>query len=630
MKKIYTIFVLLAISSSMAFAQNSKTTKADKLYDQLKYTEAAEAYLNVVKKGDKSAYVYERLGNSYYFINDTKNAETYYKQVLKGKNVDPETVYNYAQVLKSNGKVSEYNTYMRQFANLKPNDTRAIAFMKDPDYLPKIADENKQRFEARNLEQLNSKYSDFGGRIYGGELYFTSARNTARKTYSWNKEPFLDIYKAAIIGGVEKDAELMKGDINTQYHESTVAITPDGKRIYFDRNNYYNGKFKKGEDGVNQLNIYYADLVAGEWKEIKPVPFNIDNYSTGHPALSPDGNTLYFTSDRPGGKGQTDIYSVAIAKDGSFGPVRNVTDINTEGREMFPFVDSNGTLYFSSDGHPGMGGLDVFSAEPKGTGYSQPENLGLGVNSPQDDFAFYFDPATQEGYVSSDRPGGKGSDDIYGIKEIEHCELIVNVTVIDATTNQPLTGARVELFDQKENNLKTMMVDANGTAQTVVVCDQGHVIQAFRSGYESNAETIASVSKSGEKNIRIALRPIEQIVQDGRIVVESIYFDYDKHNILPQAAFELDKVVELMKKRTDIKVRVESHTDNRGSAEYNQKLSERRAKSTVEYIISRGISKDRINGIGLGESQPLHDCGENCTEKQHSENRRSDFIILED
>lgn len=622
MKKLYTILLLFAVSMTSLTAQNSKTKKADKYYDRLQYTDAAEAYQKLLKKGENSTYVYERLANSYYFINDTKKAETYYKRVVSQPNPDPESVYNYAQSLKANGKFSDYNTYMKQFAQMKPNDSRAIAFMKDPNYLPKIVDESRQKYTARNLDQLNSKYSDFGGTVVGNDFYFTSARNTSRKTYGWNDEPYLDIYKASIVGGVVKNAELLRGDVNTKYHESTVAITADGKRMYFDRNDYYNGKYKKDEEGINQLNIYYAENIDGQWKNIQPVPFNDKEFSNSHPALSPDGNTLYFTSDRPGGKGQADLYKVSIAADGTFGSPVNLGDnINTEGKEGFPFVDSNGTLYFSSDGHLGMGGLDVFSAEASGNGFGEVKNLGLGVNSSADDFAFTFDTATEEGYVSSNRQGGKGSDDIYKIKKIESCDLIVNVMVVDASNDEPISGARLDLFDSYDNKLKSENTGADGMGRITAACDQKHVVQAFKQGYESNAQTIEA-SKEGEKNIRIALRPIDQIVEGEMVKLNPILFDFDKHNIKPQAAFELDKLVELMKKNPDMVIKVEGHTDNRGSDAYNMALSERRARSTVQYVISKGIAKDRISGKGFGESRPAVDCGNNCTEAQHQQNRR--------
>lgn len=622
MKKIYTIFLLLAVSSTMAIAQNSKTQKADKYYDRLQYTDAAEAYSKLLEKGEKDPYVYERLGNSYYYINDTKNAEINYKKVVDGKNVNSETVYNYAQSLKSNGKVNDYNTYMKKFATMKPSDSRAIAFMKNPNYLPKIADESMQKYSATNAEALNSDFSDFGGRIYGGNLYFTSVKDKARNTYS--------IFEAPIVGGVAKDAELLKGDVKTKFNESTPAITPDGKRMYFDRNDYLKGKFKRDDKGITQISIYYAENVDGKWKDIKSVPFNSSEFSNSHPALSPDGNTLYFTSDRPGGIGQADIYRVSISADGSFGTPENLgSNINTEGREGFPFVDSNGTLYFSSDGHLGMGGLDVFAAEAKGSGFEQPKNMGPGVNSSFDDFAYYFNPSTGEGYVSSNREGGKGSDDIYKIKKIESCELILDVIVVDFDTNEPLAGSRVDLFDNHENKLKTQTTDNTGKGRVVAACDQGHVVQAFKQGYESNAATIPS-SKNGSAEVRIALRPIQKIVAVKKVELNPIIFDFDKHNIKPQAAFELDKLVEIMKLNPAMVIEVEAHTDSRGKDSYNLQLSERRAQSTVQYVISKGIAKDRISGKGFGETKPVVDCGANCTEEQFQQNRRSEFIIVKE
>jgi outer membrane protein OmpA-like peptidoglycan-associated protein len=612
----------------MATAQDSKTKKADQHYDRLQYTDAAEAYQKLLKKGEGSTYVFERLGNSYYFINDTKKAETFYKRVVKRKDIDPETVYNYAQTLKANGKFGDYNTYMKQFAEMKPNDSRAVAFMKNPDYLPKIVDESAQKYAATNLDALNSTFSDFGGIAMGNDFYFTSARNTTRKKYGWNEEPFLDIYKASIVGGVEKNEVLLKGDVNTKYHESTVAITADGKRMYFDRNDYFNGKYKKSEEGINELNIYYAENVNGEWKDIKPVPFNDQQYSTSHPALSPDGNTLYFTSNRPGGKGKADIYKVSIATDGTFGaPINLGETINTEGKEGFPFVASNGTLYFCSDAHLGMGGLDIFAAEANGNGFGEAKNLGLGVNSSDDDFAYYYNPVTQEGYVSSNRKGGKGSDDIYKIKKLDICDVIINVIVVDASNDEPIAGARLDLFDNLENKLKSQTTSPNGIGKITAACNQPHVVQAFKEGYESNAETVAS-SKEGEKSIRIALRPIDEIVDGNLVKLNPILFDFDKHNIKPQAAFELDKLVELMKKNPEMVIKVEGHTDNRGTDAYNMDLSDRRAKSTVQYVISKAIAKDRISGQGFGESRPAVNCGDSCTEAQHQQNRRSDFIVV--
>ncbi|MGO3181461.1 MAG: OmpA family protein [Aequorivita sp.] len=626
MNKIYTILLLLAVSTSMITAQNKNTKKADQYYDRLQYIDATQAYEKALKDGERSTYVYVQLGNSYYFINDTQKAEFYYEKAINDEGIGSETVYNYAQALKANRKFDEYNKFMKLFSRMVPDDSRAVAFMANPNYLPKIMDSTAQKFYAVNLDALNSKYSDFGGTVVGNDFYFSSARNFTGKTYSWNEEPYLEIYKAQIKDGVVEDARLLRGDVNTKYHESTVAITKDGKRMYFDRNDYFGGKYRKNSDGINQLNIYYAENVNGTWKDVKSASFNDKEYSNNHPALSPDGKTLYYASNRPGGNGMADIYKVAINEDGTFGVPENLGDnINTEGNEGFPFVDSDGTLYFSSDAHLGMGGLDVFAAKAKEDGFEKPENLGVGVNSRADDFAFTYYPETKEGYVSSNRGGGKGSDDIYKLTRSGACDL--NVIVVDATTDEPISGARIDLFDDLENKLKTQDTDSDGKSLLTADCTQNHVVQAFMEGYESNSVTVPS-SKDTEKEVRIALRPIDLIVEEDMVKLNPILFDFDKHNIKPQAAFELDKLVELMKKNPDMVIKVEGHTDSRGSDAYNMTLSDKRARNTVQYVISKGIDKDRISGKGFGESRPAVDCGANCTEEQHHQNRRSDFIVV--
>ena len=625
----YIYILLLVFTVTFATAQNKDTKKADLLYDRLAYTDAATAYQKLLKQGKGSRYVFERLANSYYFINNTKKAETYYKRVVKGRKVKPEPVYNYAQALKANGKFSAYNTWMKKFSDLSPNDSRATEFMKNPNYVPQIM-EDFARYEAKNLEDINTEYSEFGGIVVGKDFYFSSARNTTRKKYHWDEQPFLDVYTADLVGDVIKNAKLLDGDVNTKFHEGNVAITVDGKRMYFDRNDYLNGKFRKSEEGINQINLFYTEWVDGAWKGVFPLPFNSSEYSVGHPALSSNGNTLYFVSDMPGGKGGSDIYSVTIDKSGNFGsPQRLGDNINTEGKEVFPYVDSNGDLYFSSDGHQGLGGLDGFYAEVNGNGFGNPINLGKGANSESDDFAFIYDPNTQKGFMSSNRKGGKGADDIYMIRAIEPpCEVDMDISVVNEYTNEPIFGARLDLYDTMENRLSTKSTGESGHGNLLAECDKDHIVQAFMRGFESNA-VLVGASPDGKLTKTIALRPIEAIIVDDKVELNPILFDYDKHNIKPQAAFELDKLVEIMKKYPGMKIIVESHTDTRGNTEYNRNLSEKRAQSTVQYVISQGIDPSRISGKGFGLDAPAVDCGSNCTEADHQKNRRSEFNIIE-
>jgi len=627
MKSLYTILLIFAVS--VASAQNKDTKKADQLYDRLAYTDAAEAYQKLLKKGKGSRYVFERLGNSYYFINDTKKAETYYKRVAKGRKVKPEVIYNYAQVLKANGKFTDYNTYMKKFAEMSPNDSRAKAFMEDPNYLPKMV-EQFPLFEAKNLEDLNSEYSDYGGVLIEKDFYFASARNTSRKKYHWDDQPYLDIYKAETVGNTIKNAILMEGDVNSKYHEGTIAITPDKKRIYFDRNDYLNGKYQKSEEGINQINLYYSEWVDGAWKGVFALPFNSTEYSVGHPALSANGNHLYFVSDMPGGHGDSDIYRVSIDANGNFGTPENLgTGINTEGKEVFPSLDSSGNLYFSSNGHQGMGGLDGFYAEAAGGNFANPINMGPGANSEADDFAVMYDANSQTGFISSNRKGGKGMDDIYRINAIEPpCDVVMNITVVNEYTDEPVFGARLDLYDDKENRLATKTANEEGFGKIMAACDQDHQVLAFMTGFENGSVDIASMG-DGTVAKTIKLRPIEAIIVDDKIDLNPIMFDYNKFNIKPQAAFELDKLVSVMKKYPNLVIKVEAHTDTQGSPEYNRNLSEQRAQATVQYVISQGIDEARISGEGIGEDRPAVDCAENCTEDDHKKNRRSEFIIVE-
>ena len=629
MKKIYTILLLIAVSTTIVSAQNSKTKKADNLYDRLAYTDAAQAYQKVLKRGTTDVYVFERLANCYYFINDTKKAEMYYKRVAKSKDANPEAIYNYAQTLKANGKFSDYNTWMKNFAKLSPNDTRVKEFMKNPNYIPKIMDD-MARYTATNMEDINSEYADFGGIVYGKDFYFASGRNTSRKTYQWNEEPYLEIYKATNVGGTMKNAELLNGDVNTKYHESNAVISADGKRMYFDRNDYFEGDYDKSASGINQINLYYAENIDGKgWSAVVSAPFNNNEYSTGHPALSQDGNTLYFVSDMPGGKGGSDIYMVAINSDGSLGTPKRLGDnINTEGKELFPYLDSNGTLYFSSNGHMGIGGLDVFYAEAQGDGFDVVNNLGKGVNSSADDFAYKYDPTSQSGYVSSNREGGMGSDDIYMVEAVEiPCEVTIAVLVINENTNAAVAGARVDLYDTMGNRLSSKTSNVDGMVSFKAACDQAHEVQGVLADFESNASKVAPANDQ-KVSATIALKPIEEIIVEDQIVLNPILFDLDKSNIKAQAAFELDKVVSVMNKYPEMVIAVGAHTDSRATDAYNLSLSEARAQSTVQYIISKGISGKRISGKGYGESQPKVSCGDTCSEADHQLNRRSEFTIV--
>ena len=623
MKKLYILFLILATTN--VFAQNDRTKKADKLYDRLEYVKAAKEYEEIAID-DADAYVYERLANCYYNLFKTEDAERWYRQSIAEGNSKSEVYFKYAQMLKANGKYEEHNQWMSKFAAAKPSDQRAVAFKKNPNYIPQIL-AKVTKFEVKNSE-INTQNSDFGAISSGNTVYFTSTRDGGRK-YGWNGQPYLDIYMASYDGdGKLSSAEALSKDINTKYHEGTVSFSPDKKTMYFTRESYYDGKFKKDEEGKGTLNLYKATMADGEWTNVQPLPFNNDEYSVGHPSVSADGKMLYFASDMPGGFGQSDLYRVSINDDGSFGEPENLgVTINTEGREFFPFISSNNTLYFSSDGNLGIGGLDVFASKVNGSSFGAVRNLGTPLNSNSDDFSFTFDEETKKGFVASNRDGGKGSDDIYETTLLNPiCDVDYVVTVTDKETGAALSGAKVVLADDQGNSVGTKTTDEKGQVAFKVECDKASVLEASIQGYVPQQIDVNSGDEPVNE-VNIALAPIEEIVEDV-IVLNPIYFDFDKHNIKKEAAFELDKVVNVMTKYPNMVIKVETHTDIRGSASYNQRLSERRAKSTVQYIISNGIDASRLSSEGKGESSPLNDCGNNCTEEEHQQNRRSDFIIV--
>jgi len=629
MKKLYILFTIAILSSLSLIAQNDSTKKADKHFSRFEFIDAAEDYLKLVDNGKADSYVYTRLADCYYNIFNTVEAEKWYAKALDSSE-NPETIYKYSQMLKANGKYEDSNKFMDKFASMRPGDDRASAFRKNPNYLPKILEKGK-KFNVQDAG-VNSTVSDFGGVVQGNKLYVTSARNSDRKTYGWNDQPYLDIYEYTVASdGSYQGGNLLSDKINTKYHEGLVSFSPDGKKMYFSRESFFDNMFVKDslKNRVSTLSLYYSEKLSDGWSDVTPLPFNSSNYSVKNPSVSTDGKTLYFSSDMTGGYGNYDIYKAVINDDGTFGKAENLGQkVNTEGQEMFPYVSDNGTLYFSSDGHLGLGGLDVFHTKEIDGKFAPIRNVGIPVNSNADDFAFSINEETELGFVSSNREGGAGSDDIYAIKKLQPlCDVLISVITLDAKTTTALSGASVGIYDTEGNLLSTKTTDENGKTEFIIECETDTQLQVVMEDYESTSVDLEGTSEE-ELSVDVPLNPIEKIIAEDRIVLNPIYFDFDKSNITDQAAFELDKLVQLMTKYPELVIAATSHTDRRGPASYNLGLSDRRAKSTVQYVISKGIDASRLTGTGKGESELINDCGMKCTEEDHDMNRRSEFIIV--
>jgi len=633
MKKIYYLVAIL-LAANFATAQevnkNRLVEKADQYFDRLEYLKALEYYKKAEQKGKADTYVYRKMADAYYHIFDPENAVKYYEKIID-KVQDPEVYYNYAQMLKALGRFEESQKWMEKFASMKPSDYRAIAFKQNPGYLVKILDENKKKFILTKEPTLNSEFADYDAQVNGNKIYFVSHRVLSKK-HNWDGQPFGEIFVADYENEVASNIRQIPGEVNSKFHEGAFSFSPDGKIIYFTRNNFSGKEIGTDSTGVSRLKIYKAHWNGIRWTNVEELPFNSDYFDTGHPAVTPDGKRMYFASNRPGTFGQSDIFYVDIYEDGTFGePVHLGPEINTEGREDYPFFADN-TLYFSSDGHLGLGGRDIFASKYVDGKFSRARNLGVPVNSTKDDITFVYHKDEKKGFMASNRDGKKYGDyDIFIVKAIKPVfDVLVEAQVIDEKTKQPIPNATVVLTDNQGNPMGTKTTDEEGKVQFLIEGGKDIILEARAPEYESNKADVEGTYEE-EVTIVIPLSPIEKIIVEEQIQLNPIYFDFDKWNIRRDAAFELDKIVELMKKYPDMKIHVVSHTDCRGTDAYNQWLSEKRAKSTVQYLISKGIDESRLTWEGKGEKEPKVECNPcgSCTEEQHQLNRRSEFFIIE-
>lgn len=603
-------------------AQTDQTKEADEHFKKFEFEDAVEEYNDIVEDGEATPYVHRQLARAHYNLQHPKEAESHYAMVVRDTMATADDYFRYAQLLKTNGKPEASKEWMEKFAEVAPNDRRAVAFRENPNYAEEIS-QMPAGHTISNMD-INTANSDFGGSYYQGKLYFVSARNKGRKKYEWNNQPTLDIYMAEKVDSVFANPSLLEGDINSKYHEGTISITEEGNKIYFTRNDYLDGDYEADEEGINQLKIYTARMVEGEWTDIQSLPFNDSEYSTGHTALSPDGKTLYFSSDMPGGMGESDLYMVSIDGEGSYGEPQNLGNgINTEGKESFPFIGEDGTLYFSSTGHLGIGGMDIFYAKAEGDGFGQVKNMGQPINSPSDDFAFTYYPGKKMGFVSSNRDN-PANDDIYMLHPIEECTMDIIVQVVDELTGEPISGADVSLYAPDGGSADMDYTAGTGKTSFSLPCNT-YEVQADAEGYFSNTTTIPEGQK--ETVIELKLPPEPEITEE-EVILNPIFFEFDKSEITPKAATELDRLVRVMEEHPEMVIQARAHTDHLGSDSYNLELSDRRAKSTAKYIISQGIDESRITGKGFGETMPEIDCAPNCTDEQRARNRRSEFKIV--
>ncbi|RZJ30791.1 MAG: hypothetical protein EOO48_04000 [Flavobacterium sp.] len=623
MKHCISIFFMMF--AFVVSAQKISQKDADKLFNQKEYMKAASMY----EKLPQNQKVLQNMGDSYYNNFQMKDAVRAYGQLFSTikDTIDSEYLFKYAHALMGTGNYKKGDSVMAKYVKFPVNTPKFIANLK------------------RNLPYdytiqpmaKNTTNGDFGIAFYGDKVAFASLRNGGKQDYGWNDKPYLDLFSASVSDkGLLTNIQPFPASINTKTHESNPTFSADGKIMYFSRTN--SKRVEVNGEKVANIKIFRAEFKENNWVNVTAVPFSNDNYSIEHPVLTKDGKKLYFASDMPGGFGSFDIYVVDVNEDGSFGtPVNLGNTINTKHREQFPFVSDDGTIiYFASDGHPGMGGLDIFSSKNYDGQWAVPVDLGETINSGMDDFGYILDEKTNKGYLASNR---KGSDNLYSFTREENQEsYFVEGEVKDKNTKDPLPGTTVAIYDGDTNKLiAQVVVGALAEYSFVTEPNKKYRIEAVKDFYIPHSEEFTT-NNEGKLRYTIELfmecyDDAEEIInkrQDGRvqIVLENIYFDLDKWAIKPDAARILNVLVDLLKKYPEMEIEIGAHTDSRATDMYNLLLSNRRAASTLEYLVQNGIQRKRLRSKGYGERVPLVKCGAACTEQEHAINRRCEFIIL--
>lgn len=646
-KKYFLIIITVFFFTAYVSGQK-KIEKARDFKENYQYSNALAMYTDYYKqKSPRKSTDIRDIAHCYVMMNDLKSAQDWLTKINSFSIYNSEDILNYAFSLKSLGHYDDAIVQYRRLADIFPEDAEKVPGWIEECYEAKNWIANPSFHETKNVEFLNSENSDFGLIHFKNGYIFSSDRTIQGKNYQtedifgWTGNPYLKLFYAS-------DSDIENPEIidviNSNFHNGPGVYDFSNDILYYTVTSLKKQKsrmpvnsdptefedYLETENYVNRLEIFYSKLENNKWSDVKPFEFNkAEEYSVGHPAVSPDGKILYFASDMPGGYGKSDLYFCIKQVDGSWStPVNAGNKINTHGKEGFPVVDSTGRLYFSSDGLPGMGGLDIFQSTGEKENWSSPLNLKYPLNSSKDDFSMVFNPDGQSGYLSSNRDGGKGEDDIYNFSRKL---IIVGKTLTISAENKmiPLSNVNLTINNKSENLTDIEISDEEGRFSKFADCGEIFEITANKTGYFAQYAT-ADAKCSEISNDTLYVEVImDKIITNKPYVMENIYYDYNKWNIRPDAAIELDKLVKILRDNPEIEIELGSHTDSRGTFKYNETLSQKRAESAVDYIISLGIGSERITAKGYGENMLRNSCkdGKVCTEEDHQKNRRTEFKV---
>ncbi|MEZ4757501.1 MAG: carboxypeptidase regulatory-like domain-containing protein [Flavobacteriales bacterium] len=718
-RPLLTTLLLVAASLTAVKAQKLQQRMVERYSEVFDYPKVAAICEDLEARGKADIGTLRRLALAYRKMDRPDDAEAVYTRMMATGAAQPDDVLVYADLLRANGKYKEALDWYGNYDSLNPGNARVQAYLKQPQLFDRMMRDSTR--SAIRTVPINSAQADLGMSVLDELLLFSSARGEGAgggRTYRWDEQPYLNLYSALLKGTTAEDPMVMRKDINSRYHDGTVSYDSLAKRMYYTRNNYFYGVLEKSQRGDLNLGIYFSDVVTGEfgqqeWGNLIPFDHNDPDHNYGHPFVSPDGRRMYFTSDRPGGEGGTDIWFCDNLGNQWGAPQNMGPKVNTTGDEMYPMITLDSVFYFASDGHPGLGGLDLFRTRLGRSGPGYVFNLGYPINTRWNDHSLLL-LNDSVGFLASDRAGGLGSDDIYGCT-IAPPMLYLAGRVIDKVSRQPIDGALITLKDGSDrfvknytvtpepegrfsiatehheqfevlanktgymqgamkvitdqdplediviellkydyaaegvvmhgetgalldsaivtltdaqgNVLATAVTDASGRYAFPLQPEMDHRLKVERSGYFKQS---ARITTKGQPNgvLRTDFR-LFPLALNTVVRLENILYDYNKWDIRPDAAMELDKLVETLRENPTVRIELSSHTDCRGKDSYNLSLSQKRAKSAVDYIISKGIDKERVVSKGYGESKPTETCAcEKCSEEQHQRNRRTEFTVL--
>ena len=658
------IFLIGALVLFTGFSGMAGNRRANRLFELYKYSKAIPLYqksLLVGSEQEKREATF-RLADCYRLVNNVREACSWYTRGIEMYDPEPISFFYLGQALRSLGEYQEAEKNFLRYAELEPGDPRGeimAGLCRDIRELEPLA----PSVEIANASSLNSKFSDFAPVFFKDGILITSDRSTGLPddyVYEWTNYGYLDLYfsKPTYYNDFWTSMEKPRrtSDVfNQTWHDGPVSFSSDFKTIFLTRTTKSKIKRDQNNFRTSLLNIFIGEMTDGKKVVYRPFPYNNEAFSVGHPTVSADGSKVIFSSDMPGGFGGTDLY-ISEKNGENWSTPRNLGPVvNSFGNEVFPFWQNDSTLYFSSDGHLGYGGLDLFVSHLKENQWSSPENMRAPLNSPSDDFGLVFRKGSTDGFFSSNRPGGMGADDIYAVRN--YTPLPVGKKkgdekepthqdeggkwlasggkacgyVKDKKTLQPLFSASVFVLDPRTRQVLVLKTDTEGFFQLPVDSSVLYVVKAMKKGYFDNCFNFRFPEiNPGKCNSLPRELLLDSYEVNKRFVVENIYYDLDKWNIRADARPALDRLVWTMK-NYPLAIELSSHTDSRASAEYNDELSQKRAEAAVRYITLRGVNAVRIEARGYGESQPVNRCtdGVPCSEAEHQANRRTEFKILD-